>query len=918
MKYRIFSLSILCILVFCITAFYVPVNATETDFNFRRSDAGQGIVQLTSEKGKPKVLSVVLDNSSSMVKKDGIDEHTTRWIEADYTVKALAAMMDTDDILRLYIMSGYRNDVKTIEMSKPKEITIGKEKEGAIREVEDYLEEMKFCQYTYYQGVTRAARDMGNDLEEGKDCWIVILTDGVFWEKGQGRMDAETLTMNLHAITEFGAYGDSRIRVAYIPIGDKGETADIKENVDNGIYVADVEDSGTGGRESLILKKVTDTINRIYGRVRLELEADKVEKYLPQDEKEKDIRFHFDIPLERLIVFMQHSGTEERYEDYQQRQGDGDSETLDGSNSEIDIGIPTVPSQLVRSDEANFKGRDDLPDYEDGQPSYKLEKVKYKELWGRMLSYVKKSVSQKQFTEQTLIIPVNSESRPDVEVYYQPAVKIGLEYIQNGESVRHVEGCLSSAGGEEHEEYCLQEGKVTVRIKLLDDNGNELTNVDSELLYKDNFSVCIRIVGENEWETMTPTGADYEFEFDLEQKDYQIKVITPWDEQKSGVLKVQEKRKELEIIMPDIEKIMLNESEEGAKPLEIRVVEDGLIPPTEIIEQMTVLCESQDEKLIMIPVESENPGVWLFKPTLLNPQDDTAPQEVRIQISASRPYAIGEPESASDDADFFISSYPEELSVALESEEAVKMSTLLWPFGKERVSLKYLCRNILDEEEKAMVSNQDFHVEPDSIASSFSLGEDGEIYIRRSFLKWFFTNETSSEITFHAAYDLWNTRNETDVVIVLEFHTIPAWVRYLIGVFTLLIVLWITAIIIRNHTYRFIYRVRAVLLADCGARYSLKQNRRRHCLNPFCNYCLLLYENGKQVENPIMPDLRLQIRNNRLGNGYEIFNYTDFADANRFAIKGKAINKNNRIFDNTRKFSVRDNEDIKFYLVIEK
>ena len=67
-----------------------------------------------------------------------------------------------------------------------------------------------------------------------------------------------------------------------------------------------------------------------------------------------------------------------------------------------------------------------------------------------------------------------------------------------------------------------------------------------------------------------------------------------------------------------------------------------------------------------------------------------------------------------------------------------------------------------------------------------------------------------------------------------------------------------------------------------------------------------------------MPDLRLQIRNNRLGNGYEIFNYTDFADANRFAIKGKAINKNNRIFDNTRKFSVRDNEDIKFYLVIEK
>lgn len=89
----------------------------------KTKDAGQGIVQLTSEKGQPKVVSVVFDNSSSMVKKDKKpgekiaeeERYTTRWIEADYTVKALAAMMDVDDILRLYIMSGYRSEVKRLE-----------------------------------------------------------------------------------------------------------------------------------------------------------------------------------------------------------------------------------------------------------------------------------------------------------------------------------------------------------------------------------------------------------------------------------------------------------------------------------------------------------------------------------------------------------------------------------------------------------------------------------------------------------------------------------------------------------------------------------------------------------------------------------------------------------------------------------
>lgn len=914
MGYKRTICGIICGIMLCAAVFRVPADAEE-DANVNESnDAGQGIVMLTSEEGKSKVISVVFDNSSSMVKKDRKTDHTTRWIEADYTVKALAAMMDMDDILRLYIMSGYREDVKTVEMSEPGEIVIGREKQGAVRAVEDYFEKMRLCNYTYYQGVLEAAEDMEPYLKEGRDCWIVILTDGVFWEKGQPPMNAETLSQNLHEITAPGAYGEGSIKVAYIPIGDAGDTAEIQEDIAGGIYVADVEDSVSDSQESLILKKVTDCINRIYGRVRLEQRVEK--KYLPVEGK--DIRFRFDIPLERLIVFIQHSGNEELYKNYRERQEE--LETSGISGIEIKIGAPSVPALLSRSDEADFAGRTTLPDYEDGKPNYSLDKVKYKELWGKMLSYVKKSSSRSGSEEGELLIPVNSDGRPNVEIYYQPAIKVGLEYFQNGESVRHIEGCLSSAGKEEHEEYCLQEGEVTVRVKLLDDYGKELTNVDSGLLYKDRFLVCLKYVDDEEWQTMESTGVDYEFRAYLQQADYQIKVITPWDEQTTGVLKVQERHKELEILPTNTEKIILNASEEGANLIEICVDEDGVAPPAETAAQMTVkcVCDEGEGILSLVPVESTEQGTWLFQPVLSDPRNREVPQEISIRVSASRPYAFGDPETDEKEIVLPISSNPEELIVALESDKAVNVLPLLWPFGKEKIPVSYTCRGGLPEEEKSKVANQDFRVEPESVASYISMGEDGNIYIKKSLAKWFFLNETSAEISFHSSYNLWNTQNETDVVLILEFHIIPAWVRYFIGVLTFLALIWLAAIIVRNRTYRYIPRFQAQLLEKGGYRYNLKQNRRRHQLNPLCNYCFLCYENGIHVEDPFIPDLRLQIRSNRLGAGYEIINYSDFADADRFAIKGKAISEENRIFDNTNKFSLKDKIGAIFYLIIDK
>lgn len=69
-------------------------------------------------------------------------------------------------------------------------------------------------------GVIEAAKDMRPYLQEGKDCWIVILTDGFFWEENP--MDAETLSKNLYEITAPNAYGRAVLRSLIFRLGIKG------------------------------------------------------------------------------------------------------------------------------------------------------------------------------------------------------------------------------------------------------------------------------------------------------------------------------------------------------------------------------------------------------------------------------------------------------------------------------------------------------------------------------------------------------------------------------------------------------------------------------------------------------------------------------------------------------------------------
>lgn len=59
-----------------------------------------------NDDNRPKVIYVIYDNSTSMVRDDKPTKYTTRWVEASYAIKALATMMNEQDVLRIYPISG--------------------------------------------------------------------------------------------------------------------------------------------------------------------------------------------------------------------------------------------------------------------------------------------------------------------------------------------------------------------------------------------------------------------------------------------------------------------------------------------------------------------------------------------------------------------------------------------------------------------------------------------------------------------------------------------------------------------------------------------------------------------------------------------------------------------------------------------
>lgn len=214
-----------------------------------------------------KAIAVVLDNSTSMVRDDpgGSEElYTTRWCEADYAVRALAAMMEDGDILRLFPL----NEDQGVE------ITIGKDDMGQLY---SNLDNMNYYGKTPFKTIETAIDYLKS--QTAKECILIVITDGNFKSGGGESSDLTQAELD-------GNFGkllnpNPNINVKYIPIGPS-----------NGRKLPNHKQVEICNNSEDIIQQITGVINGIYNRVQME-------------EKLSEEKIDFNIPVKNVKVFLQ-------------------------------------------------------------------------------------------------------------------------------------------------------------------------------------------------------------------------------------------------------------------------------------------------------------------------------------------------------------------------------------------------------------------------------------------------------------------------------------------------------------------------------------------------------------------------------------------------------------------------------------
>lgn len=319
-----------------------------------------------------KAIAIVLDDSTSMV-RDGRgqreSDYTTRWVEADYSVRALAAMMDNGDALRVYPLNeeGYFS------------ATIGRD--DLQENLFDKLDSMGYYGGTSFDQV-RAAADYLKGMQQ-RDCYLVVITDGDFVNK-----DGEVMTQKElnDAIAEILT---PSIKMHYIQIGRMSSNRSLPDDPAISVHYDDTKP---------ITRQITDVINEIYHRVAMQ---DEDKSALVTSLSEGNLTVAFNIPVQNATIFLQGN--------------------MDWAKAEYSaVGYTSKPTELTA------KSRESLELWKNPRGN-KREWIKAIALSGLVINC---DAPDKGSMRPVTISGVPGLDMEGVQVYYEPAVEQQVTVMQ--------------------------------------------------------------------------------------------------------------------------------------------------------------------------------------------------------------------------------------------------------------------------------------------------------------------------------------------------------------------------------------------------------------------------------------------------------------------------------------------------------
>jgi len=237
---------------------------------------------IAPEESAPKQINLVLDDSGSMFHEEGGTKLLDRWSKAKYALEVFAALMNTQDTLKVYRLSDFTDaggsQQPVVELSGT---------DSPATRVNQIREMRMVGKRTPFLAVERAFEDLIDSPDPDK--WLVIVTDGEFDLPGGDRLDEPGLNRRLQGFVEQAREKGAPIRIAYLAIGEG--IPRVQSDRSLGIVAEDAPDADQ------LLLRMNALADQVYGR--RDIQLDQSVTWAPGSDS---------IELAEAIVFAQGQG----------------------------------------------------------------------------------------------------------------------------------------------------------------------------------------------------------------------------------------------------------------------------------------------------------------------------------------------------------------------------------------------------------------------------------------------------------------------------------------------------------------------------------------------------------------------------------------------------------------------------------
>ncbi len=854
---------------------------------------------------KPKVIYVVYDNSTSMVRDDlsdnkGEKEYTTRWVEASYAIKALATMMNDEDVLRIYPISGSGK----LDEIKFKNNTL----DNVLKKIDSEMNSLKWETGTLFSSVENAVIDLRSIYDSKYEYWVVILTDGAFIDLED---DPEPLQDKLENLNS-GEVGEGKpIHFAYIYISGGSETeikekTEVKENMPYILIPDSTEEEITG--------KITNIANKIYNRVAIKSPED----YIVTEGN--NTRIELNIPLERALVFIQNTGEENNYESikneiettYKNMDLDGGIACSGGLKEDHKYTI-TGDSRLITEASINAKPGDGI----------KIPKMKYRFIKGNMY-VIAPTGAESDFRKQYITVKnyTKDGDSDSIDVYYKPSVKVSASYFQDDQEVIHTQECIDSQG-EGQAEKCIPAGELVIQVDILanDDSGEQLT--DYELLYPDDFEVSLRQKVGEEWEEVyldRISRENLQYRCELEKGEYELQVITSWNATYTQKLEIQDRWQPVAMEFYNTDSIYLESVENPSCEVRIRAFSGGDAADEDVLAHVKdIKLYVNENELFEVKELGRRDDIWRFRVTLKDPSIHDVGERLALNAVAETDYQLAQSseytnEQTVDLGELSITSGDFTITVKGPTEAGDYWRRL---FLGETVGINYICDGIelTEEQRKDIGVLGNCTTDPEKMQKRIRITTNGNIRLEYAPGYWFFRRENTVILRWNVTYTRWNTEKVQEVMVELNISYLSLIAQWAITLTALLSIMWGVLCFFKRFTSSFIHKASVTLVSDYGSqKIRLCRKGMLWLPFPFWKKARIKYRDS----SGFFPEIRLDIRNNPEGLGYEILNFDTLSDETKYRLGNKRISEKNRIFSDAKPVQVADRNGIWYKMVMKR